>query len=204
MRTTHTTAAMVAAHLGALTHERVSVQVGTGRDGKGYRVTVAASPLARQLTWDSARNEGRQAIAYMLGAVDAYTDGAAFDRVQFLADLLRELAYRPELSNSLTLGREDGTAARVQSGQNTAPKGDAPVSVEFAPDEETPTGEDLDRDNARDGLLAEWDHTGTAYPYVTVGMVWEVKRYALVYGVDLPDLADRDAVRAFVGAARTA
>jgi hypothetical protein len=35
-------------------------------------------------------------------------------------------------------------------------------------------------------------------------MVWEVKRYALVYGVDLPDLADRDAVRTFVDAARTA
>jgi hypothetical protein len=112
-RITHTTAAMVAAHLGALTHERVSVQVGTGRDGKGYRVILAASPSARQLTWDSARNEGRQAVAYMLGAVDAYTDGAAFDRVQFLADLRRELAYRPELSNSLEMGREDGTRARA-------------------------------------------------------------------------------------------
>jgi hypothetical protein len=103
---------MVAAHLGALTHERVSVQVGTGRDGKGYRVTVAASPLARQLTWDSARNEGRQAVAYMLGAVDAYTDGEAFDRTPFLADLRRVLAWRPELSDSLAKGREDGTAAR--------------------------------------------------------------------------------------------
>jgi hypothetical protein len=112
MRITHTTAAMVAAHLGALTNERVSVRVGTGRNGAGYRVTLAASPLGRQLTWDSAANEGRQAVAYMLGAVDAYTDGDAFDRRAFLADLRRELAYRPELSNSLEMGREDGTAAR--------------------------------------------------------------------------------------------
>jgi hypothetical protein len=78
------------------------------------------------------------------------------------------------------------------------------VSVEFAPDEETPTGEDLDRDNARDGLLSEWDHTGAAYPYVTVGMAWEVKRYALVYDVAVPNLDDRDAVGAFVDTARTA
>ncbi|MGW0626152.1 hypothetical protein [Streptomyces sp. NPDC002758] len=204
MRITHTTAAMVAAHLGALTHERVSVHVGTGRDGRGYRVTVSASPLARTLTWDSARNEGRQAVAYMLGAVDAYTDGEAFDRTPFLADLRRVLAWRPELSGALDMGREDGTAARVQSGQTTAPKEAARVTVEFAPDEETPTGEDLDRDNARDGLLSEWDHTGTAYPYVTVGMAWEVKRYALVYDVDVPNLDDRDAVGAFVDAARTA
>jgi hypothetical protein len=204
MRITHTVAATVAAHLGALTNERVSVRVGTGRNGAGYRVTLAASPLGRQLTWDSAANEGRQAVAYMLGAVDAYTDGDAFDRRAFLADLRRELAYRPELSDSLAMGREDGERARVQSGQNTAPKGDAPVSVEFTPDEETPTGEDLDRDNARDGLLSEWDHTGTAYPYVTVGMVWEVKRYALVYDVAVPNLDDRDAVGAFVAAARTA
>jgi hypothetical protein len=113
MRITNTTATMVAAHLGALTHERVSVRVGTGHDGKGYRVILAASPSARQLTWDSSRNEGRQAVAYMLGAVDAYTDGAAFDRVQFLADLRRELAFRPELANSLEMGREDGTRARA-------------------------------------------------------------------------------------------
>jgi hypothetical protein len=113
MRITHTVAATVAAHLGALTHERVSVRVGTGHDGKGYRAILAASPSARQLTWDSARNEGRQAVAYMLGAVDAYTDGAAFDRTPFLADLRRALAYRPELSNSLTLGREDGERART-------------------------------------------------------------------------------------------
>jgi hypothetical protein len=113
MRITHTVAATVAAHLGALTNERVSVRVGTGRNGAGYRVTLAASPLGRQLTWDSAANEGRQAIAYMLGAVDAYTDGDAFDRRAFLADLRRELAYRPELSNSLEMGREDGTAARA-------------------------------------------------------------------------------------------
>ncbi|MFJ6508673.1 hypothetical protein [Streptomyces sp. NPDC091879] len=112
MRITHTVAATVAAHLGALTNERVSVRVGTGRDGYGYRVTLAASPTARQLTWDSARNEGRKAVAYMLGAVDAYTDGEAFDRTPFLADLLRVLAYRPELSDALRWGREDGTAAR--------------------------------------------------------------------------------------------
>jgi hypothetical protein len=57
----------------------------------------------------------------MLGAVDAYTDGEAFDRTPFLAELRRELAYRPELSNSLEMGREDGTRARP-----TAP---APLGV---------------------------------------------------------------------------
>jgi hypothetical protein len=113
MRVTHTTAAMVAAHLGALTKERVSVKVGTGSNGTGYRAILAASPTARQLSWESARNEGRQAVAYMLGAVDAYTDGEAFERTPFLADLRRALAYRPELSNSLALGREDGTRARA-------------------------------------------------------------------------------------------
>jgi hypothetical protein len=91
----------------------VSVQVGTGRDGKGYRVTVAASPLARQLTWESARNEGRQAVAYMLGALDAYTDGEAFERAHWLREIRTALAFRPELSNALAKGREDGTAARA-------------------------------------------------------------------------------------------
>jgi hypothetical protein len=113
MRITRTTATMIAAHLGATTRERVSVQVGTGRDGKGYRVTVAASPSARQLTWDSARNEGRQAVAYMLGALDAYTDGEAFDRHHWLREIRTALAYRPELSDSLAKGREDGTRARA-------------------------------------------------------------------------------------------
>jgi hypothetical protein len=113
MRITHTTAAMVAAHLGALTHERVSVKVGTGSNGTGYRVILAASPSARQLSWESARNEGRQAVAYMLGALDAYTDGAAFDRHAFLSDLRRALAWRPELSGALAMGHEDGTAARA-------------------------------------------------------------------------------------------
>jgi hypothetical protein len=113
MRITHTVAATVAAHLGALTKERVSVRVGTGRDGHGYRVILAASPSARQLVWDSSANEGRHAAAYMLGAVDAYTDGEAFDRTPFLADLRRSLAWRPELADSLAMGREDGTAARA-------------------------------------------------------------------------------------------
>jgi hypothetical protein len=113
MRITHTVAATVAAHLGALTKERVSVRVGTGRDGHGYRVILAASPSARQLVWDSSANEGRQAAAYMLGAVDAYTDGEAFDRTPFLADLRRSLAWRPELADSLAMGREDGERARA-------------------------------------------------------------------------------------------
>jgi hypothetical protein len=34
-------------------------------------------------------------------------------------------------------------------------------------------------------------------------MAWEVRRYGLVWDVDLPDLTDRDAVRAFVELART-
>jgi hypothetical protein len=113
MRITHNLAASVAAHLGALTHERVSVQVGTGRDGRGYRVVLAASPSARQIVWDSTANEGRQAVAYMLGAVDAYTDGAAFDHAGWLREIRAELAYRPELSGALAMGREDGTAARA-------------------------------------------------------------------------------------------
>jgi hypothetical protein len=49
----------------------------------------------------------------MLGAVDAYTDGEAFDRHAFLSDLRRSLAWRPELADSLAMGREDGTAART-------------------------------------------------------------------------------------------
>lgn len=113
MRITHTVAASVAAQLGALTHERVSVKVGTGRNGKGYRVTLAVSPSARQLTWDSAANEGRQAVSYMLGAIDAYTDGAAFDRTPFLAEVRRALAYAPGTETALQMGREDGARARA-------------------------------------------------------------------------------------------
>ncbi|MFF1701248.1 hypothetical protein [Streptomyces sp. NPDC058252] len=78
------------------------------------------------------------------------------------------------------------------------------MSVEFAPDEVTPTGDALDADRARVELLAEWEDNATGYPYVTAGMAWEVKRYALVHEVDVPDLDDKAAVRAFVDAARTA
>ncbi|MER5754370.1 hypothetical protein [Streptomyces sp. NPDC002088] len=75
------------------------------------------------------------------------------------------------------------------------------MSAQFTADETTPTGDDLDHDRARAGLLAEWEHTASAYPYVTSGMVWEVKRYSLVFDVELPDLEDKDAVRAFVESA---
>ncbi|MDX3260776.1 hypothetical protein PV336_16265 [Streptomyces sp. MI02-2A] len=73
-----------------------------------------------------------------------------------------------------------------------------PVAVHFTEHEVTPAGDALDRDRARAGLLAEWEDNSTGYPYVTAGMAWEVKRYALVFDVELPDLDDKEAVRAFV------
>jgi hypothetical protein len=59
--------------------------------------------------------------------------------------------------------------------------------------------------DARASLIAEWDDNASHYPYVTAGMVWEVSHYALAADVALPaDENDKDAVRAFVDAARTA
>jgi hypothetical protein len=73
----------------------------------------------------------------------------------------------------------------------------------FTVHEVLPTGEQLDQERARTALIDEWKHTGSAYPYVTDGMVWEVKRYALAADVALPaDLLDKAAVREFVDAAK--
>lgn len=111
MRITRSTAQTLAAYVGNITNGAVRATVGTGYSGKGFRVTTTATPTARQNVWLSAEGEARAAMAYLLGALDAYTDGA--DVPQFVALVRESVAWRPEVEKALHQGREDGTRARV-------------------------------------------------------------------------------------------
>jgi hypothetical protein len=91
---------------------KITATIGNGRTNSSYRVFLGKNPSGRELVWDSMDGEAREAMAYFLGAVDAYTDGSAFDRYPTLADVRESLAFRPELSEALHLGRADGEAAR--------------------------------------------------------------------------------------------
>ncbi|MER5754369.1 hypothetical protein [Streptomyces sp. NPDC002088] len=111
MRITRSVAASVAAHVAHATDNAIRATVGTGYSGKGFRVSTMATPTARQSVWLSAEGEARAAMAYLLGALDAYTDGA--DMPPFLAAVRESIAWRPEVESALHKGREDGTRARV-------------------------------------------------------------------------------------------
>jgi hypothetical protein len=120
MRLTRETMDIIAKHLAKITEGRITLAVGSGPRERGYRVATMQTPTARQVVWHSTqRTDARKAAAYIIGAVDAYTQGADFP--PFLRDLRTFLAWRPELREALAMGRADGEAARAVNSPNTAP-----------------------------------------------------------------------------------
>lgn len=110
MRITESLAKKVTEHAARVTDGRIGGVIGGGYSNQGYRITNMRGAAK---VWESRKGEARQAMAYYLGAIDAYTEGA--DMPEWLEAVRNYVAWRPEVEESLNFGRHDGASARVKA-----------------------------------------------------------------------------------------